>query len=223
MNTETAACANVRYAYLFDPPSGVTVSQEDRERYALAAILCGKCPVRNWCATDRTVKQSEGFRAGLLYTRNHHKTVRIVVRRLQPPKPKRKPRPHIERTEKRCPHCEQTKPIDQYHRDRTTQDGRCAHCKECRAIRDGTVREDGEIDEVAVQRIIDGTLIPKRRPGGGKSPVDLVEAVRRLAAAGWSDPQIERHLDYRRGTMQKFRRRNGIPLGVPCNREGTAA
>lgn len=33
---------------------------------------------------------------------------------------------------KRCPKCGETKSVDDFSRDRTTGDGRCTYCKECR-------------------------------------------------------------------------------------------
>ncbi len=65
------------------------------------------------------------------------------------------------------------------------------------------------IDEIAVQRLMAGDPMdgPRRRADG-------VEALRRLAAAGWSDGQIALRLGRTRRQILRQRARYGIPTTV---------
>jgi hypothetical protein len=123
-------CHDLRYTYLFDAPAGYVITVGDRARYELAAVLCATCPVLEQCATDRTVQMSEGFRHGVLFTWGKKK--KPIARRLAPTKG---PRPHIDREERRCPRCGETKPLAEYSRDTYQPDGHDTYCKTCRIER----------------------------------------------------------------------------------------
>jgi hypothetical protein len=101
----------------------------------LGDTICNSCPVLETCATDQTVQQSDGFRHGVLFTRDHNRGSKPTPRSLNPPKRIRLPRARpvaVERSHKRCPRCREDLTIDNYAMDRTRSDGRSAYCKPCR-------------------------------------------------------------------------------------------
>jgi DNA-binding CsgD family transcriptional regulator len=69
-----------------------------------------------------------------------------------------------------------------------------------------------ELDEVAVARIMAGTLRPIAR-----AP-ERVEAIRQLAASGLNDREIGALIGISADAVLKTRKRNGIPAGVPSER-----
>ena len=78
-----------------------------------------------------------------------------------------------------------------------------------------TERGAAELDQIAVARLMDGTL---RLPVNAKSP-ELVEAVRRLAARGLPDTAIGERVGRDTGAVLMIRHRNDIPTPP---RPGTA-
>lgn len=77
----------------------------------------------------------------------------------------------------------------------------------------------GDLDEVAVERLMAGTLtIPRGVPSA-----EMVEAVRRLAAQGLSDPDVGRRVGRRSEAVGKIRERHGIAPGVPAPAHFAAA
>jgi len=75
---------------------------------------------------------------------------------------------------------------------------------------------EGGIDEVIVERIMAGTL---RLPRNTRPP-EREEAVRRLAAYGYTDFQIGQRVGMSTNNVQWYRNRHGIPSGAS---KGTAA
>lgn len=74
----------------------------------------------------------------------------------------------------------------------------------------------------ARQRLIE---IKKRRRERGRErgyPAQLVDAVRRMAAAGMSDPEIAEQVDLCRDTVGRVRRRHNIPPGLSVGRVSVA-
>jgi hypothetical protein len=69
---------------------------------------------------------------------------------------------------------------------------------------------DTELDDVVVQRLMNGTL---RLPAHSKAP-ELVEAVRRLAAAGLNDTEIGERIDRTNAAVLKVRIRHDIANGT---------
>jgi transcriptional regulator with XRE-family HTH domain len=81
-------------------------------------------------------------------------------------------------------------------------------------VLEGKAATTAELDEVAVDRLMAGTL---RHTEFHTSP-ELAEAVRRLVALGWSDGAIETRLGRAPNTLAVFRKRNGIPAAMPTGR-----
>lgn len=76
------------------------------------------------------------------------------------------------------------------------------------------VPADG-IDEIAVERYMAGTL--RQRPNINATP-ERVEAVRRLAAYGYSDREIGQRVGMTATNVGQFRLRHDIPAGVASSR-----
>jgi hypothetical protein len=74
------------------------------------------------------------------------------------------------------------------------------------AARFGPVAETGTLDEIAVERLMAGTLTIASH---ARSP-DLTEAVRRLARMGLTDRQIGERVHRTTDAVLKIRRRNGV-------------
>lgn len=77
---------------------------------------------------------------------------------------------------------------------------------------------DTELDEVAVQRIIDGTL----HIGRNSRSLERIEAIRRLAASGNPDATIAHRIGMAPDAVTQARLRNGIPVGVTSTRKKAA-
>ena len=71
--------------------------------------------------------------------------------------------------------------------------------------------DDAGIDEVAVLRYMEGTL---GLPLNARTPPEVVEAIRRLAAHGLDDVQIGDRIGRGKNAVAKLRERNSIPSGL---------
>lgn len=71
------------------------------------------------------------------------------------------------------------------------------------------------LDEIAIERLMNGTLRADHCVGGRgvKTPPEVIEAIRRLAAAGHPDTEISRRIGMGRDAVLKHRHRNGIDAG----------
>jgi hypothetical protein len=76
--------------------------------------------------------------------------------------------------------------------------------------------DSGELDEIAVERFMAGTL--RDRVGVHASP-ERAEAVRRLAAYGMTDHEIGQRVGMTATNVSQFRNRRGIPSGASRNGE----
>lgn len=85
--------------------------------------------------------------------------------------------------------------------------------------------EDQVLDEVAVRRIMAGQLqVPSIGAGQRNgTPPELLEAIRRLAADGWSDRRIAERVGRKPNAVTAIRLRHAIPAGVPASRPPAAA
>jgi hypothetical protein len=73
---------------------------------------------------------------------------------------------------------------------------------------------DEQLDEVAVERIMAGTL---RETGFHNSP-ERIEAIRRLVESGWTDREVGDRVGISKDAVLKIRARKDIPAAMPTGR-----
>ena len=89
------------------------------------------------------------------------------------------------------------------------------------AVRAGrTERGAAELDEIAVARIMAGTLAVPAGPNA-RYGAELAEAIRRLAARGLDDTHVGERVGRSKDAVTQIRTRNGIPAGVPRHEPGS--
>lgn len=77
------------------------------------------------------------------------------------------------------------------------------------------VTDYDDFDQVVVDRLVAG-----RHPGEPIRAADAAEAVRRLAALGYSDGQIAARLGFARRSVKRIRDRRNIPAALPVGSNG---
>lgn len=119
-----AACHGL--ARVIDPPAGFPTPEAEMD----AIRLCRSCPVLldcyAWVIGLETRLQPTGICAGMT-----ERARRTLIRKAKLRAAGQLAEPKPDEPERRCSNCAQTKPISEFHRDRSEIGGRSYRCKTC--------------------------------------------------------------------------------------------